>query len=332
MWRTAQAAMQGQSHIRTGVPCQDKTFCCRVGRCYVAALADGAGSAALSHFGAATATQSAAYYLAEHFEELFSVEGKREMIVPLMQHVLQALQQQSIEQSCKIEDLASTLLVVATKGCRYLVVHLGDGLIVAADDNEAKVASAPENGEFANTTIFTTSSSAINHMRVYRGYKPNIRGFLLMSDGASSRLYNRRDNSISPALFRLICAARSMSEAEFTLQLNQALEQTIRPATTDDCSMAFVAANFAAGTPFLQIPMIWQAEYVGLGLRSCYIPQALVYYHRVLRFLQMSHTRSEVAQYMGIRLVVVDMLLNTLISRLLIRRNEDDTYITVVNL
>ena len=47
MWKTLQCAVQGRSHIKTEIPCQDKTFTSIENGVSVIALADGAGSANL---------------------------------------------------------------------------------------------------------------------------------------------------------------------------------------------------------------------------------------------------------------------------------------------
>ena len=57
MWKKVHCAVQGRGHTKNQVPCQDKTFCYQENGVLVAALADGAGSAKLSHYGAACVTE-----------------------------------------------------------------------------------------------------------------------------------------------------------------------------------------------------------------------------------------------------------------------------------
>ena len=332
MWKIAQGAARGKSHILHGTPCQDKTFCCQRGGCTVAALADGAGSAKLSHYGAEVAVKTSALYISEHFDELFAAERNEQISAQLMQHVLQALQVRAQELNCGEQDLASTLLVAALKGCRYLFLHLGDGLIVHSGVDSAEVASPPENGEFANTTIFTTSQNAVKHLRVYRGKRTDIRGVLLMSDGSSTRLYNHRNGAISSALHRLITTARCMPSVQFEHQLIKTIEQTLQPATTDDCSMAIMAADFAPDTPFQSLSIEWQAALVRLGLRSRHQPGGLLYYHKVLHYLRHPRSISEVAAHMGLRRQIAEMLLITLLKSKLIRQADATSYTLSANI
>ena len=66
MWKTVQCAVQGKSHVKDNIPCQDKT--------HVIALADGAGSAKLSHFGAECVTTFICHELTDNFEKFFNAE------------------------------------------------------------------------------------------------------------------------------------------------------------------------------------------------------------------------------------------------------------------
>ena len=62
-----------------------------------------------------------------------------------------------------------TLLFVSIKNNKYIAGHIGDGIIGIIDEKgDAIVLSEPENGEFANTTYFTTSENYKYHLRLYR--------------------------------------------------------------------------------------------------------------------------------------------------------------------
>ena len=65
--------VQGRAHIKNDVPCQDKTYTLTDPSGASIALADGAGSAGMSHFGAEPVTKCITEYLTEHFEEFCSL-------------------------------------------------------------------------------------------------------------------------------------------------------------------------------------------------------------------------------------------------------------------
>lgn len=96
--------------------------------------------------------------------------------------------------------MASTLLLVAIKDDKFIIAHIGDGVIGYLKNNEMKIASQPENGEFVNTTVFTTSKDAIMTMKLIKGFLGTIQGFVLMSDGPEARLYSKQENKLADVL------------------------------------------------------------------------------------------------------------------------------------
>ena len=63
--------------------------------------------------------------------------------------------------------------------------------------------SLPENGENPSETWFVTSPDALEHLRLLRGDQgPGPGTVLLMSDGASGLLLEKRSLTLSPAFLR----------------------------------------------------------------------------------------------------------------------------------
>lgn len=60
------------------------------------------------------------------------------------------------------------------------------------DGDTLKVASVPDNGEFANETTFVTSDKAAETMRLFKGRTAGQAAFVLMSDGTEHSLYTNR--------------------------------------------------------------------------------------------------------------------------------------------
>ena len=65
MWNGIQCYIQGRSHVQTNTPCQDKTYFYNNNDSYIIALADGAGSAKFSHFGAEIITKEICHSISE---------------------------------------------------------------------------------------------------------------------------------------------------------------------------------------------------------------------------------------------------------------------------
>ena len=155
MWHMLDYAQAGRSHCRKNIPCQDKTVSCCMNGVHLLGLADGAGSAKFSHFGAETALQATCDYIANNFERIFNETDGVQVKKNILTRILEALRQKAEQLNCSIKDLASTLLFVAIKNNRFLLFHIGDGVIGYWKNDSLKVASKPETGEFSNTTVFT---------------------------------------------------------------------------------------------------------------------------------------------------------------------------------
>ena len=164
-WLVVRASVQGTSHAKTGQPCQDSSS---VGEeapegLFVAAIADGAGSADLSADGsriaACAATQRLVRLLKLHTRPLY--EGVLEEILQEAVHFARkTLEAEAVLQDTALREFATTL-IVAICGPRITgAAQIGDGAMVTARDGEGlTLFSAPQRGEYANTTNFITSDN-----------------------------------------------------------------------------------------------------------------------------------------------------------------------------
>lgn len=240
LWNMVHCEAKGQSHIKMHLPCQDKTYSYSSDGFYCVALADGAGSASLSHHGAKEVTKSVCELLSAQFDSFFNtVDGvfvKREII----SHLIKKLEKVRDDWNCTIEDLASTLLFVAVKDDHFIVGHIGDGVIGYLKDNQLKTASHPVNGEFSNSTIFLTSPEAIHTMKLFKGSTESIAGFVLMSDGSSESLYNKRTGELADVLKRIMQLTVVLPKRNIKDKLQESLDTVIAGQTTDDCSLALL--------------------------------------------------------------------------------------------
>ena len=231
----------GTSHVQEGTVCQDKTHMLRKNGVTAFALADGAGSARLSHFGAETVTQRICGLLCEEFEQLYAMTVPEKAKKYIIGELLTALERTAGIHGCQLRDLASTLLAVAVCDVRYIIMHIGDGVIGYAKDDCLRVASAPSNGEFANTTTFVTSEWAARDMRIRKGASGEITGFVLMSDGSEASLFSKKQMCLAPVLNRLI-QRLSVTSAEFLRpKIQQSLDEVVSRKTRDDCSLVLAA-------------------------------------------------------------------------------------------
>ena len=233
MWNLLESTRQGRSHVKQGTPCQDKTYCRSYDDTYVITLADGAGSARLSHYGAECVTKCIADELGLNFESYWDETEARIAKERLFKEISESLQEIAGQYDCQLKDMASTLLAVAVKDERYIILHLGDGVIGYCKEGVLKVASAPNNGEFANTTVFTTSSDACSQMKVFRGLLNGINGFVLMSDGPEACLYDKKNNELANGLLQIFEDASGEDLKEVSEGIEEAMDTVITKHTLD---------------------------------------------------------------------------------------------------
>ena len=133
-------SQQGESHLKTGSPCQDSS----IGRivsldkiqrqAVVCAVADGVGSCAFSHYGAKEAVESVLDYLEEKLPALDSIDDRR--MLTLLQdgfaYALTQVEKTADERQLPFAEMDSTLTcaVLLDEGSLWFG-HIGDdGLVV----------------------------------------------------------------------------------------------------------------------------------------------------------------------------------------------------------
>ena len=241
LWRSVCCALQGRGHAKKNIPCQDKVAKREANGVQVIVLSDGAGSARFSHFGAECVVKDVADFIVDKFFYLIAQADGRIVTRELLSFILKSLEEEAKFRDCTIKDLASTLLVAAVSDKNFFLAHLGDGVIGYLNDTGLKTVSTPDNGEFANETIFITSGNAASHMRIYKGELKTISGFVLMSDGTEQSLYDKRNKTLAPAIKRLMHRTCLISDKILTPQLEDALNSVVVANTQDDCSIALLA-------------------------------------------------------------------------------------------
>ena len=233
-----QLAVQGRGHVKEGIPCQDKTAAREeLGtRCIV--LADGAGSARLSHFGAAAVVERVAELLCWEFESFYEAPAPADVTNTILDALHVRLHEVAKTHECELTDLASTLLFAASNGGRYILGQLGDGCRAFTREGELKLVAKPEKGEFANQTCFITSAHSERYFRLFKGDLGSIDGFVLMSDGAAESLYQRNTDTVAPLVRKLIIATFCKNSEWLQNTVSHVFEREIVRKTLDDCSIA----------------------------------------------------------------------------------------------
>lgn len=208
-WRFGYRSVRGRSHYASGQPCQDSSAA-RVlaDGTLVAAVADGGGSAPLSHFGSRIATVMtvnalalAAPLLLGDDDDARAKQRAEDFCRALVGDIRACIEAEAKQVGTSAQQFGTTLLAAAATRERAIMMQIGDGFIVYATAPPSIAASTaapmtdgpasgspftlaftPARGEFAGEVTWITSSSWDSdfHFR----YLPGPFDFLcLSSDG-----------------------------------------------------------------------------------------------------------------------------------------------------
>lgn len=319
MWNVIQCAIQGRGHIKSNTPCQDKTYSIITDSIQVIALADGAGSARLSHYGAETVTKFICSELNEKFYAYFADNDGVAVKQQLIEGLLKILNETAKQLNCEMKELASTLLFVAVKNEQFIIAHIGDGVIGYLKNNELKIASQPENGEFVNTTVFTTSKDAIMTMKLIKGSLGEIQGFVLMSDGTETSLYSKKERKLADVLKKIMQMSTIVSVDKVQEQLKQSFENVIINATTDDCSIAMLVKTNDAFKGYLNLDSKQKCKL--LGINSGKSKKIIMRYDDILVYLQNKQSILQIARKIHLKPKYTKKYINRLCMLNFIEKN-----------
>lgn len=154
-----------------------------------AAVADGLGSKPLSHVGSRAACQAAVLSLER--EETWEEEAIRRAFLAAREGIRFAAAQHRVAP----EDMAATLQVVGFDEGATAAGIVGDGAVVACDD-EVHVLLPPEESEYANEVVPITHPGWADHFRY--AATPSADCALLFTDGLTRLLLARSKEGWQP--------------------------------------------------------------------------------------------------------------------------------------
>lgn len=225
--------------------CQDAVYVKRKDNIWVAALSDGAGSAAKSEYGSKALVQNIADYVILSFDKLLNKLHKNahDFKKTIVDKALEILETTAKNQSCTEKELSSTLLFVASNGRKAFFFHVGDGVIILRKGSKYSIVSKPYNGEYANETVFINSHDAIETSRAGIINLSRNFSFFLMSDGPEPVFYSKKTEDVfSQNLISYVDDKLIEIEVEKTRNsfLEYVLNERCRPYSADDLSIVVV--------------------------------------------------------------------------------------------
>ncbi len=186
-WRVTGASVTGVSHRRLDLPCQDvQGYRVLAGEVLLVALADGAGSAEHALQGAGSAVEETLRALEARLAGSDLPDAPEEWR-NVMRDAFAAARARVLAQAEAAGEPArkhaTTLTGVIAAGRRLVVGQVGDGGVVAEDENgELWTATRLQRGEYANETHFLTDDDALGRVVIDVFERPAL-ALAVMSDG-----------------------------------------------------------------------------------------------------------------------------------------------------
>jgi hypothetical protein len=193
-WIIASASVRGESHVKTGAPCQDESVIKTTpdGKWVALVVSDGAGTANRADEGSKHVVK---YFSEELLKLVIALEDQppgnwiNDFVIEKVLETRKSLR--NLAQTDNIRDFNCTLVACLQGPNGGFSIHIGDGSIVGGYRDESNgdevgrlFVSKPENGEYANETFFITEKDWIRHLRITP--MPKLDWVLCCTDGGGA--------------------------------------------------------------------------------------------------------------------------------------------------
>lgn len=251
-WRRVFDAVVGSSHLRADppVPCQDSALAVLVPRPAIF-VADGAGSARLSHFGSSAVVRYLNRFTAsiEDINQEFldqdrqpEVETEKKYAHRFVKYTLQILQELSQEKREPIDLFKSTLLITIIGKSKLFWLKVGDGSIVIEKNQALELIGPLGKGDFANQTTFVTEN--ITDKDIHYGFidAQNVTAVAAFTDGAAEKLVSTNGLQISRFLSKIFDGIRTREFNQDDLHQFLSNKEVWLRTTGDDKGIAILSS------------------------------------------------------------------------------------------
>lgn len=254
-WRIVAASVTGAAHRAKGLGSQDNLG---VNEIYerngepvlVAAVSDGAGSAAHSATGAATAIDAFRDCVFAYLKRADLAEADENEVRRWLQVARDAVLQTAMEQTITPRQMACTFLGAVVGPSKALFVQVGDGLmtfqLVRGGDWHAPI--SPQRGEYRNETFFITDEDALSRATTFE-MRDRLTVLALSTDGLEDLCMERATSApyapFFDALFATIHGANPQTtDDDMTQALERYLDSEPVNGITGDDKTLVLASRF----------------------------------------------------------------------------------------
>lgn len=248
MWNVIFDSVEGTSHKKDRLGCQDasgcaevKTFCSSV-LCLV--CSDGAGSAKYASYASLQTCQQTLRNLTGHFSKgLGLLDLRKELILDWVRTLRATFEKQAVASNCNLNDFACTLMMAAISWDGAVFAQIGDGAIVRRQGDEYKTIFWPDSGEYLNTTWFVTSPTFEANLK-YDSQWDAPQELAIFTDGLQMLSLDFPNQRAHRPFFDPLFASLRSGEcpSELVPQLSQFLQSDKINARTDDDKTLILAS------------------------------------------------------------------------------------------
>jgi hypothetical protein len=228
-WITAASSVRGKGHEQTGTPCQDASLVLASadGEWVALVASDGAGSAEYAEVGSSTVTKHFADALIRLAPALANRNPGEWIIDAVLASIIDIRDElRTAARSDSLKAYHCTLVACLIGPTGGFSIHIGDGSIFGGiAENETSTTidlsrrifiSAPQNGEYANETVFITEREWIKNLRIQP--IPKLDWVMLGTDGGMALAMNNdtvpKTGFVAPVLSEVIRSANLGSSSD----------------------------------------------------------------------------------------------------------------------
>jgi serine/threonine protein phosphatase PrpC len=197
-WNIVGASVQGTSHLKVNLPCQDyHDYRVITDQTVIAAVADGLGSAAKSHEGSKIVVNTALTVIATAVDQNQPDDETSwtEIVKTAFSQARTELENYAQVANCPLREYGTTLIVAVINKDWLVTGHIGDGAAVALfEDGILETICLPQSGEYANQTIPITAVDALQAAQ-FSAQTVKVQAIALFSDGVQHLSINSLDHS-----------------------------------------------------------------------------------------------------------------------------------------
>jgi len=243
-WKISATSVEGTSHIRSGLPCQDASKALRIttncGEFIVLIAADGCGSSKYAEIGSSLIVSEVASCLQFWIKRSSNTLLLGDVLLHAFGHAHQMLQKLAKDRSTPIRNFASTCLCLVIGPSSFAAAQIGDGVIVRRN-NGVTGCLFWQQQEYANVTHTLVDSDWLSRTQVYDAVlTPDLGdGWLIATDGIQDIACDLNRKAPHPGFFPILldkfCRVELEAEGIIYDGLSKLLRsERVSSAVTDD--------------------------------------------------------------------------------------------------